>query len=89
MISQPLIAWGQGAVTLPKEWRDQFPTKHFMALETADGLLIKPILDIEYYEEGEGHFGLKFPMGIDAEELRVKLTKAEAKMRKSKKKSAR
>jgi hypothetical protein len=36
--------WGQGAVTLPKKWRSQFDTKHFLAMETSEGLLIQPIL---------------------------------------------
>lgn len=69
MTSQALSMWGNGAVTLPKEWRDQYPTKHFMAVETAEGLLIKPIVDIDYYERDDGAIGLKFPMGIEAGEL--------------------
>ena len=73
MVSQALHLWGQGAVTLPKEWRDQFPTKNFMAVETPEGLLIKPIVDIEYYENKNGDFGLRFPMGIEAGELAKKI----------------
>ncbi len=73
MTTKTLSLWGNGAVTLPKEWRDKNPTKHFLAVMTADGLLIKPILTsetkIEYYEKKDGSFGLNFPNGIDAEEL--------------------
>lgn len=53
---------------MPKKWRDQFQTKNFLAVETKEGLLIKPITEIEYYED-EGGFGLRFPKGIEAGKL--------------------
>lgn len=69
MISQALSMWGNGAVTLPKKWREQFPTTNFMAQEVPHGLLIKPILDVEYWEKSDGSFGLHFPKGIEAGKL--------------------
>ena len=65
MISETLSMWGNGAVTLPKKWRTRFATHHFMAIEVSDGLLIKPIEEIEYYELKDGTVGLRFPYGID------------------------
>ena len=82
MFSVTLNLWGQGAVTLPKQWRDRYPTEHFMATETADGyLLIKPILDAVYYEDDEG-FGVRFPMGISASELVEKMKDIQKKAQK-------
>lgn len=75
-MTETLNMWGNGAVTLPKRWREQFPTKHFMAVATPEGLLIKPILDVEYYEDERG-FGLRFPMGIQASELLNMMEEAE------------
>lgn len=74
-ISETLSLWGNGAVTLPKAWRKQFPTKHFMAVATKQGLLIQPIL-IEEYKEKDGSYGLRFPMGIEAGELGKLIKKA-------------
>jgi hypothetical protein len=70
MISETVNLWGNGAVTLPKAWRERYQTKHFMARENKQGNLeIVPILDVEYYEDEKGNFGLRFPMGIEATEL--------------------
>ena len=82
MVSETLSMWGNGAVTLPKKWRDQFQTKHFMAKETAQGLLIRPILDAEYYELADGTVGVRFPMGIEAGELARRIEKIDRKIRK-------
>lgn len=74
MNATTLNLWGNGAVTLPKEWRDRYPTKNFLAIEDDSGnLVIKPIVEVEYYESEKG-FGLKFPTGIEAGEL-LKLIK--------------
>jgi hypothetical protein len=52
MISQTLSLWTNGAITLPKKWRDKFPTKHFMAQENKRGNLeISPIINTEYWED--------------------------------------
>ena len=82
MHSVPLMLWGQGAVTLPKQWRDQFPTKHFLAVQTPDGLLIKPIVEMEYYEKSPTDFGVRFPMGIDAGDLHERVKAINTKLRK-------
>jgi len=75
MTSETLTLWENGAVTLPKEWRERYGTKHFMAKENDQGyLVIMPIIDVEYYEEKNGSFGLRFPTGIEAGEL-LKLMK--------------
>lgn len=80
MISETLNLWSNGAVTLPKEWREQWPTKHFIAEETVEGyLLIKPIVDVEFYEDEEG-FGLRFPSGISMEEFLRRFEEAEHKI---------
>ncbi|PTT75195.1 MULTISPECIES: AbrB/MazE/SpoVT family DNA-binding domain-containing protein [unclassified Chryseobacterium] len=44
MKSYTLKSFNSGQVTLPKKWRDQFDTDLFIAEETKEGLLIKPIL---------------------------------------------
>ena len=86
MKTKTLSLWGNGAITLPKEWRDQFPTRHFLAETTPKGLLIKPILHekkqakVEYWEKRDGSFGLHFPEGIDAAEFLDRLQKAEKKI---------
>lgn len=70
MVHDTLTLWGNGAVTLPKEWREKYGTKHFLAREDAQGyLVIMPIVDVQYYEQADGTCGLKFPGGIEAGEF--------------------
>lgn len=70
MIDETLTLWENGAVTLPKEWRERYDTRHFLAKENEQGyLVIKPILDVEYYERKDGSFGLRFPSGIEMKEF--------------------
>ena len=84
MTAKTLSLWGNGAVTLPKEWRDQYPTKHFIAEQTSKGLLIKPIMsdesgeddDVEFWEKSDGSFGLHFPKGMDMKEILRRWDKA-------------
>ena len=71
-----LKVFGTGQITLPKAWRKQYKTDHFVAQDTPQGLLIKPLVDVFYYEDGDDHFGLSFPLGIDAKELARNLEKA-------------
>lgn len=80
MTTETLTMWGNGAVTLPKEWRTQFPTRHFVAMEVPQGLLIRPILDVESYRERDGTVGLRFPSGMDMEEFLSLYRKADAKI---------
>ncbi|MDA1209017.1 MAG: hypothetical protein O2904_03220 [bacterium] len=68
MIRRTAKLWGNGAITLPKKWRDKWDTEHFKLEEDEMGyLVVKPIFmdDIVYYED-EGGFGLHFPNGMPA-----------------------
>lgn len=76
-----LKVFGKGQVTLPKKWRAKVHTEHFIAEETPQGLLIKPLVEATYYEIDEENFGLHFPMGIEASKLLKNLKKANAKIR--------
>lgn len=67
-----LKVFGKGQVTLPKEWRSKYDTDQFMAIETPQGLLIKPIEPVVYFEDGDS-FGLEFPTGVSAKELAADL----------------
>lgn len=62
-------------VTLPKKWREKYNTKNFIAEETEEGLLIKPLESSSktyYYENDEG-FGIFNEDWIDAENLISKI----------------
>jgi hypothetical protein len=85
MQTKTLSLWGKGAITLPKRWREQFPTKHFLAQMTPKGLLITPILNVEYYEHDNGDFGLRFPAGIEPQELSRLLKEGDSQLRTTKK----
>lgn len=39
-------------------------------------IFTKPILDTVYYEEKDGSFGVRFPMGVEARELLIFLLSA-------------
>lgn len=81
MVSKTLSLWENGAVTLPKAWLKKYGTKHFLAKENEKGyLVIMPILDMEYYEEKDGSFGLRFPTGIEADELLALMKEANKKI---------
>ncbi len=70
MTSETLTLWENGAVTLPKEWRERYGTRHFLAKENERGyLVIMPIFDVEYYEEPDGTCGVRFPSGIEMGEF--------------------
>lgn len=75
MTFHTLKLFNTGQVTLPKKWRSQFATEQFLAEETAEGLLIKPILReqevVEYANEEEE--GIFFPKGIDPRVLIQKI----------------
>lgn len=76
-----LKTFGKGQVTLPKAWREKVGAEFFVAEETPQGLLIKPIVESTYYEIDEENFGLHFPQGISASKLAKELKKANAKIR--------
>lgn len=67
-----LTMFNTGQVTLPKNWRDRFETKHFLAEEKEEGLLIKPIQntedDVVYYENKDG-FGIYSKKGLPVEKI--------------------
>lgn len=68
-----LKLFNTGQVTLPKKWRDKVDTSLFLAEETAEGLLIKPIKskgpeDVVFYESKEG-FGIYSEKGMDPHAL--------------------
>lgn len=66
-----LKTFNTGQITLPKAWRSKFKTKHFVAEERPDGLLIKPIEstdDVVYYTSKDG-FGLYSDKGIDPADI--------------------
>jgi len=51
-----LKSFNTGQITLPKVWRTKFNTKNFVAEEREDGLLIRPIENLNdsvYYENKE------------------------------------
>ena len=65
-----LSMFNTGQITLPKKWRDKFKTKKFIAEETDEGLLIKPIKKDEtvFYEDENG-FGIYCEGGLDMEKM--------------------
>ena len=69
IMTHTLKLFNTGQITLPKVWRSKFNTKNFIAVETADWLLITPLLDdrqddIVYYENKDG-FWIYSKEGID------------------------
>lgn len=75
MNTYTLKLFNTGQITLPKHWREKFKTKHFLAKETKDGLLIQPIKEnenvVEYDNKNEE--GLIFPKGINPQKLMDKI----------------
>lgn len=61
-----LSMFNTGQITLPKMWREKQKTKKFIAEETPEGLLIKPISkDETIYYEGKNGFGIYCEKGLD------------------------
>jgi hypothetical protein len=71
-----LKLFNTGQITLPKVWRSKFKTKNFIAQETKDGLLIKPLVkdDLVYYENDD-EFGIYCENGIDVEKFKKAIKK--------------
>ncbi|MBI2448301.1 AbrB/MazE/SpoVT family DNA-binding domain-containing protein [Candidatus Microgenomates bacterium] len=69
-----LKVFNTGQVTLPKTWRDKVATKHFLAEETEEGLLIKPLKkeEVVYFENKDG-FGLYCEKGLPVEKILTKI----------------
>lgn len=72
-----LKLFNTGQITLPKAWREKFQTKHFVAKETEDGLLIQPLennQELVYFENKQG-FGLYCENGLPVDEMVEKIKK--------------
>ncbi|MEK7672336.1 MAG: hypothetical protein AAB373_00480 [Patescibacteria group bacterium] len=65
-----LSMFNTGQVTLPRNWRKKFKTNKFVAEETQEGLLIKPLEKdgTVYYEDKKG-FGIYCETGLDVEKI--------------------
>lgn len=94
MVVTTLKEFGTGQVTLPKEWREKFETRHYLARETKYGLLIEPILlpddedyPVELTEYPDGA-RLHFPQGIPASVLAKQLRQANEELSKVSKKTS-
>lgn len=85
MVYATLSVQKTGMITLPKKWRDRNPSTTMIAEETPEGLLIKPLLDMKYWEDEKGNFGLHFPTGIRAGVLAEQMEAAMQKIRSEKK----
>ena len=69
MYSTTITLRPNGSMTLPKKLRSKHQTIHYIAMEVPEGVLLKPIEEIEYYEKKDGTVGLHFPYGIEAGRL--------------------
>ena len=68
-MTHTLKLFNTGQITLPKVWRSKYNTKNFIAIETDEWLLIKPLREeVAYYEDPDG-FGLYAPEWLDPEFL--------------------
>lgn len=65
-----LKLFNTGQITLPKAWREKFNTKHFMAKETKEGLLIEPLekKEIVYYKN-KGEVGIYCEKGLPVDDI--------------------
>ena len=66
-----LKTFNTGQITLPKARRSKFKTKHFVAEERPDCLLIKPFDasdDVVYYTSNDG-FGIYSDKGVDPADI--------------------
>ena len=64
-------------VTLPKKWRDKWGTNNYIAEETENGLLIRPVdsdNQVVYYEDSEG-FWIYCDSGFNSKEIIDKIKK--------------
>jgi bifunctional DNA-binding transcriptional regulator/antitoxin component of YhaV-PrlF toxin-antitoxin module len=71
-----LKMFNTGQVTLPKKWREECDTSHFVAEETQEGLLIKPLeeksKEIVYYENKD-EFGIYCEAGLPVDKIIAKI----------------
>lgn len=65
-----LSMFNTGQITLPKKWRMKFETKNFIAEETDEGLLIKPLTkDATVFYEDKNGFGIYCEKGLDTDKI--------------------
>ena len=69
MYSTTITLRPNGSMTLPKKLRTKHQTIHYIAMEVPEGVLLKPIEEIQYYEKKDGTVGVHFPYGIEAGRL--------------------
>ncbi len=71
-----LSMFNTGQITLPKSWRAKYKTTKFVAEETKEGLLIRPLVKDEtvYYEDKNG-FGIYCESGLDIEQFKQAIKK--------------
>ncbi|MDP4008468.1 MAG: AbrB/MazE/SpoVT family DNA-binding domain-containing protein [Candidatus Peregrinibacteria bacterium] len=70
MNTYTLKLFNTGQVTLPKNWREKYDTKNFIAKETKDGLLIQPIKEEKVvYFENKKSFGLYCEEGLPIDDI--------------------
>lgn len=71
MNTYTLKLFNTGQITLPKAWRKKFATKNFIAQETEEGLLIKPLNEKDelVYFEDEGKIGLYCEAGLPVDKI--------------------
>jgi bifunctional DNA-binding transcriptional regulator/antitoxin component of YhaV-PrlF toxin-antitoxin module len=76
MNTYTLKMFNTGQITLPKKWRSKYKTKHFVAKETKNGLLIEPISkdEVVYYENEDG-CGLYCESGLDIDAIQEAIRK--------------
>ena len=71
-MTHTLTMFNTGQITLPKSWRERFNTKHYIAEETEEGLLIKPINTAKnetVYYENEKEFGIYCEKGLPVDQI--------------------
>ena len=68
-----LKLFNTGQITLPKKWREKYNVKNFIAIETEEWLLVKPLLEEKksktYYYENKEWFWIFNENWIDSEDL--------------------
>lgn len=71
-----LSMFNTGQITLPKAWRAKYKTNKFIAEETKEGLLIKPLMNDKtvFYEDKKG-FGIYCEQGLDIEKFKDAIKK--------------
>jgi hypothetical protein len=83
MTNYSLKMFNTGQITLPKVWRDQFPTPYFIGEVTDEGLLIKPVYGVHPTNQSMEHFMELIKQqaqkqGLSADEINAMIAKLNA-----------